>query len=428
MRNQLLAALVVTLSLTGLASAAIEPAGVFSDSMVIQRGMSVPVWGWATAGETITVSFNGQTVTAVARDSTLTAYKGYWKARLASMSAGGPYDMTISGSVSTTPIVLKNLLVGDVWICSGQSNMTYSMDGIFLGDNTPEVQFLPPDAQPITNIRLCQIGGSWSTSPVLDLQRTAQWPQAWDQQVSAPWRSCSRTNGKTFNCAPGVIFGIALYRQYSVPIGLIVAGRGGTDLTQWLPPETDDTIEIRICGNQPNYVVTPRTPVRFTQGQANSLVNGSLFAGMINPLLGMGIKGVIWWQGEAESGMFNPICNFTSGGFNRMIRAWRSRWGQGDFPFLFVGMQQAIQKPESLKVDDVRDYQMQALSEPATGLAVCFDSCSGLHPQNKKVAGVRLAQCARALAYGENVESMGPIYNSFAIETRSEERRVGKEC
>jgi sialate O-acetylesterase len=402
--------------LVNVTFAAVEPAGVFSDSMVLQRNMPVNIWGWAAIGEQVTIVFNGQTVQATSRDSTLTAYKGYWKATLTAMPAGGPYDMTISGSISTTPIILKNLLVGDVWICSGQSNMTYSMDGIFLGDNSQEVQMLPPDGQPITNMRLCQIGVSWSTSPVLDIQKTTEWPTAWDQRISAPWRSLSRTNGKTFNCAPGVIFGLTLYRQYSIPIGILVAGRGGTDMIQWTTPELGDSIEIRQCGNQPNYVVQQRVPVRFTQGQANSSTNGSLFAGMINPLLNMGIKGVVWWQGENESGMWSPVCNFTSGGFSRLVRAWRSRWGLGNFPFLYVQIQQGVMKPESLLVDEVRDFQMQGLSEPYTGMAVCFDSCSGIHPQNKAVPGLRLALCARALAYGDNIEYMGPIYKSFSIE------------
>jgi sialate O-acetylesterase len=149
---------------------------------------------------------------------------------------------------------------------------------------------------------------------------------------------------------------------------------------------------------------------------AVTTTSGGLFSGMISPLVGMGIKGVVWWQGENEAGMANPICNYTSGGLRELIRSWRQKWGEGDFPFLFVQLQQGIKQPDSLQVDEVRDCQMQALSEPATGMASCFDSSSGLHPQNKIVAGLRLASCARAVAYGENIEGMGPIYSGFTLE------------
>jgi sialate O-acetylesterase len=155
-----------------LAQAALEPAGVFSDSMVLQRNMKVPIWGWATVGEQITLVYNGQTVTATARDSSAAAYKGYWKAWFSPMNAGGPYDLTITGSLSNT-VIFRNVLIGDVWICSGQSNMWYSMTGNYINDNSPEAQTLPPSGQPITKIRMCRIGSNVTTVPVLDLQRNS---------------------------------------------------------------------------------------------------------------------------------------------------------------------------------------------------------------------------------------------------------------
>jgi sialate O-acetylesterase len=408
-----LLATILLLAHTSLA--AIEPAGVFSDSMVLQRDIDVPVWGWATVGEEITVSFNGQTVTATARDSTVAAYNGYWKAWLAPMSAGGPYDMTISGTVSS-PVTLRNVLVGDVWLCSGQSNMRYSMDGMYYNDGSDEVQALPPDGSPFTQIRMCRIGPSWASSPVLDLRTSTEWNDV-DQRISAPWRSCSRTIGRQFSAA-GTTFGIRVHEATGVPIGLISAAVGASPMRSFISPQLSDTIVYIQCGSSPDSVRQGFTPVRFTTGNANSETNGALFCGMINPLVGLGIKGVIWWQGEEEGGGFDPVCHFTTGGLRQLIRDWRSRWGQGNFPFILNQLQQQLDAYTTAGINDVRDAQMQALQEPNTGMSVCFDSGAGLHP-GKYIPAMRMARVARGMVYGESIEYMGPVYSGMTVEGSS---------
>jgi sialate O-acetylesterase len=390
---------------------AVTPAGIFSDSMVLQRGIRTPIWGWATVGEQITVTFNGQTVTATARDSTISAYKGFWKTSFSPMTAGGPFDMTITGSASAA-ITLKNILVGDVWICSGQSNMWYTFNGMYFTDNSAEGLAIPSDAQPLTQMRMCQIGTSWSTSPALDIQQINTWANQ-DQRVSAPWRSGTRAVVKDYSAAAG-IFGTAICQKTQVPIGLITAAVGGTSLKQYVSAELSDTIVWYQCGNRPDTTIAKRTPVRFGGG-ANSVTDGGVFSGEISPLIGLGIKGVIFWQGENEAGGFDPVCYYTSGGFRQLVREWRRKWGQGDFPFIYIQLQQSIDSYTTAAINDVRDQQMQVLGEPNTGMATIFDSCSGMHP-GKAIPALRLALVARAVAYGENIEYMGPIYNGMTIE------------
>jgi sialate O-acetylesterase len=405
---------VIVLCCFAITNATVEPAGVFSDSMVLQRDIRVPLWGWAAAGEVVTVTYNGQTVTATARDSTVAAYKGYWKAWLQPMSVGGPYDLTITGSISTTPITFKSILVGDVWVCSGQSNMWYSIDGEYATDNTPDMMALPPDNQPLTRIRMCRIGTLASGNPALDLHKTNQWGDV-AGMISAPWRPCSRANARQFSAAADV-FGITIYTKESVPIGLILAAVGGTGLNQWVSQELGDTIVYRQCANKPDTPVVQRAASRFATG-ANFTGNGVLFAGMISPLVGLGIKGVIWWQGENEGCDNPPVCDYTSGGFRRLIREWRHKWAQGNFPFIYVQLQQGLWcTPASPSVNEVEDQQMQALAEPNTGMGICFDSISGTHPGYRYLPAMRMAIAAREVAYGEDVEGMGPIYSGMSIE------------
>jgi sialate O-acetylesterase len=389
---------------------AVEPAGIFTDSMVLQRDMRVPVWGWAAVGEQITIVFNGQTVQATPRDSTVAAYKGYWKAWLQPMNAGGPFGMTITGSVSGA-VSLKGILIGDVWVCSGQSNMAWSMNMAGLADTSPEVQTLPPDNQPLTQLRLCRIGNCIWTNPALDIRKTEI---NWGDGARSPWHSCSRTIGKDYPQTP-VLFGVTLQRRINIPIGIIAAGVSATALTLWVNPELSDTIVYRLCGQNPAMPIAARPPVRFgTWG--SSADAGCCYNGQINPLVGMAIKGVVWWQGEQESWDASPVCAYSTGGFRKLIRDWRRRWGQGDFPFIFVQMQQGIGSSPS--VNEVRDAQLQVLDEPNIGMAAIFDSCNVTHPP-KLVPVARLALAVRAVAYGEKIEYMGPIYDSMIMQGNS---------
>jgi sialate O-acetylesterase len=407
---QTTAGAILVLIFAHLTTDAIQPAGVFSDSMVVQRNRQVPIWGWGTVGETVTVSFNGQSVTATARDSTVAAYKGYWKARLQPMAAGGPFDMTILGSQSGG-VTLHGLLVGDVWIGSGQSNMWYTFNGQYFTSTSPEVMALPPDGSPNTQIRMCIIGIGYGPNPALDLQQNPAW-STFDNQVTAPWRSCSRTATLDFSACAGD-FAVMLYAKVHVPLGVIVGAVPSTGLRKWVAPELADSIWYKQCNNYDSTIRRP-PPVRYTT--VNSpYAPGGCFSSVINPLVGMAITGVIWWQGENESGFqADPVCDYTTGAFRELIRDWRARWGQGNFAFLWVQMQQSLDGNATANINEVRDQQQQCLTEPNTGMCVYFDSANQIHPF-KYIPGVRLAKAAAQLVYGQAEEGMGPIYSSMSI-------------
>jgi sialate O-acetylesterase len=390
---------------------AVEPAGIFTDSMVLQRDIKVPIWGWATVGEQVTIAFNGQTIQATAKDSSITAYKGFWKTFLQPMSAGGPFDMTITGSQSGA-VSLKGILIGDVWVCSGQSNMNWSMNMVGTIETSPEMQTLPADNQPMTQLRLCKIGNCLWTNPALDIRKTEL---NWGDGARSSWRSCSRALGKDY-AQTAALFGVLLQRKINIPVGIITASVSATPLRLWVSPELADTIDYRMCGQNPSQPIAARAPVRFGTWQ-NSELPGCCYNGLINPLVGMAIKGVAWWQGEQESWDASPVCAYSTGGFPKLIRDWRRRWGQGDFPFIYVQIQQGISGSSS--INEVRDAQLKALDEPNTGMTTIFDSCNTSHPENKLVPAKRLVLAAEGLAYKENIEYMGPIYDSMIIQGNS---------
>jgi sialate O-acetylesterase len=403
------------ISIVQFTAAAVTPMGIFSDSMVLQRDLKVPIWGWATVGEQVTVTFNGQTVQATARDSSAAAYKGYWKALLQPMSSGGPFDMTITGSASTA-ITFKNILIGDVWVCSGQSNMDYTMSDSYHGEGSAEVAMLPPAGQPNTKIRICRVGHNMAVNPTLDLQPINQWNQyVGAGQITAPWRSLSHETGQ-YMSETGAIFISLIYKQYpTIPVGLICAPMGSTPVMDWISGESaDDYYNKNACGSTapPSQ---PRTPVRFNSSQSQSTVPAVCYSGMIYPIGGFGIKGAIWWQGETDA-IQGPICYYQKAGMRRLIQDWRARWGQGDFPFITIQLQSQVGSAPGINI--VHDSHLQSLDEPNAGLAVIFDSASGDHPAgNRIMAAQRTVLAARMVAYGENITGMGPIYKSMAIES-----------
>jgi hypothetical protein len=207
-----------------------------------------------------------------------------------------------------------------------------------------------------------------------------------------------------------------IYAKNQIPIGLILSAMGGTTIRQWVTPDLSDDIWYHQCGHQPDAVIVPPVPIRVVTNQDVN-TPGSCFSGTISPIVGFGIKGVAWWQGESDAMPPNPIDYYAAGAFRQLIRQWRQLWGQGNFPFVFVQLQQ-ISGVAADNVNIVRDQQMQALDEPNTAMSICFDSTDGVHP-GKYTPSMRLAQAANAVAYGASGEYMGPIYSGFAIEGSS---------
>lgn len=400
--------------------AVLEPACLFTDSMVIQRDIKVPVWGWADVGKTITVTFHGQNVTATARDSSIAAYKGYWKAWLNPISAQTtPSNLVISDGSSS--ITIKGVLVGDVWICGGQSNMEASFnDGLF-EPSAPEMKILPPANQPISNIRLNRITSCNSLQEVLDIRKTDQWPRLTqpyiEARVSDHWRHCSRENASAFSI-PAIHVGIQLYRDLNIPIGLVLVARGGTGLPTWPSKATSEMIYNKLCNGNTSYVTPTYQPIRYFQSAGDEKTYGGFFAGMVKPIVGYAIKGVVWWQGEQEALGWGGgrVCFYSTGGFKEMIKDWRRLWGQGDFPFVYNQLQGECGQAPSF---EIRDYQMQALELPNTGMSISYDSAAGIHPTGKEIIAPRLHRAIKAVAYGQNIIPTGPIYNGMSIEGNS---------
>jgi len=368
----LAAALILT---AAAANAFVRPAGLFTDNAVLQQGMPIPVWGMATKDEQVTVTFAGQTVSTVAKD-------GKWMVKFKPVKAGGPYKMTIAGE---NVIDLNNILVGEVWICSGQSNMEFHL---YTASNGAEA--IKDSADPM--LRLFTVPKKTSYTPVDD--------------VTASWQPCSPETSPAFS-AVGYFFGRDLRKALNVPVGLINSSWGGTYAQAWTSPEGMQTNEefARIYAEGMN---------RKGDGPNNPCV---LYNGMIHPLQPFAFRGVIWYQGEANAGAAYQYRTL----FPTMIKSWRNAWGEGDFPFLFVQLAPFMKinpEPEESTWAELREAQLlTTFDTPKTGMAVITDvgNPDDIHPKQKEPVGDRLALAARAIAYRQKLVFSGPIYKSMKV-------------
>lgn len=402
----------LTFSLVWLkVNAAVNPNTLFSDNMVLQNGVEVPVWGTAAENETVNVEFCGQKVTTNAKD-------GKWFVKLKSLKIGGPFEMTITG---TNVVKISNVLVGEVWLCGGQSNMRREMG-------------LTRFQQPILNWR----------NEVLDAKNYSQIRQYSMSAGGKKWLVCDTTTVKNFT-AVGYFFAKALTQSRKVPIGLLFSAVGGTPAESWTSraaleknPELSEIVQryeksildypegvkrfnIRKDSLMKKWIVdstkmaaTGRdVPPWIKPGPpaepSRSGLCGGLFKGMIAPLIPYSIKGVIWYQGEHDHLKAKQYQTL----FPTLIADWREQWKMGDFPFLFV----QIAPYKDLR-PEIREAQLLTLKKSAnTAMVVtvdCGDS-TDIHPTNKKPVGERLALAARALAYKEKVVFSGPLYNSYKV-------------
>ncbi|MCC6821974.1 MAG: sialate O-acetylesterase [Verrucomicrobia subdivision 3 bacterium] len=394
--------------------AAVKPAALFSDNMVLQAGQTVPVWGWADDGEVVTVKFRNQTVTTIARNLA-------WHLKLGKLKAGGPDIFTISTKSET--VQFTNVLVGDVWVCSGQSNMEWPLSRSF----EPAA-----DIASATNrqIRLFNVRKNRTDAPTT--------------VVKATWELSSPRSVEGFS-AVGYYFGRDLQQVRRVPVGLIGTYWGGTPAEAWMSREA---FEIN-----PRYVREILEPsaaadkawrqatAAFEKEKAEAATagtnftkqapgrpwggNSELYNAMIAPLIPYAIKGAIWYQGESNAGRAEQYRTL----FPDMIRCWRRDWGQGDFPFLAVQiapwdrnkkrpLEQINVQPVESDWAELREAQLLATQVlPQVGMAVITDvgDKDDIHPTKKVPVGARLALAARAIAYGEKTEFSGPIYRRLAI-------------
>ncbi|MCC8426525.1 sialate O-acetylesterase [Mucilaginibacter sp. UR6-11] len=437
---------------------------IFGDNMVLQRNMNVPVYGWGEVGEQVQVDFKGKTYT------TTTGADGKWLVKLNSYKAGGPYEMHISGK--STSLTYKNILIGDVWLASGQSNMEFGI----------QTEKHAADAIPKATdglIRLFYVPMALSLQPLYDIPR---------QSPGSP-------NGKWVVCSPevladrgfvwhgfsavGLYFAQQIRKSTGAPVGVIGSYRGGTPAQSWITAEglkqspaftkyvdahkkLVDNFETATA-IYPERLEFYRNQLKIWNTEVGTPFNDTLkkwnadvaqakaerkpapprpkpsrpapvppadplggyqspticFNGVIAPLVGYGIKGVIWYQGESNGDYFDDAIEYKDL-FPRMATDWRRVWGQGDFAFLFMQLpnfRQPAVTPSENNWPWVREAQTKTLALANTGMTNIIDAGDqfDIHPINKLVPGNRLALVARHNIYGEKVVATGPVYKSMKI-------------
>lgn len=394
--------MVVVLAVSGV-QADVAVQGLFSDHMVVQRDQSVPVWGTAEAGEKVTVTMAGQSVSAQA-DA-----QGHWQVRLAALPVGGPHQMTIAGRNTLT---INDVLVGEVWVCSGQSNMAWPLERAL----EPEREIASAD---FPKIRLLEVA-----------RRPFDEPQT---EIDRQWQVCAPETAKEFS-AVGYFFGREMHKALGVPIGLIDSSVGGTPAESWTPrPVLDADTDFRpiltrweqriaaarVAATQsaPQQAPGDRPAPRLEDLLKSNQRPAVLYNGMIHPLVPYAIRGAIWYQGESNARYAYQYRKL----FPAMIGAWRKAWGQGDFPFLFVQLsswEAGQRQPYRSTWAELREAQTMTLALPATGMAVTTDigDPKDIHPRNKQEVGRRLALAARALVHGEKIPYSGPMYAAMVVE------------
>ena len=361
---------------------------VFSDHMVLQRDCPVPVWGWAEPGETITVKLQDD------QQSTTAGADGKWRVRLKGHPAGGPFVLTIAGLTTRT---LADVYIGEVWVCSGQSNMQMLLgksERSWIAGGVTDFEKEIADSD-YSQIRML-------TVPFDDKTMVFE-PK---QDSGGNWIVCSpKTVGK-FAAIP-FFFGRVLYQKLKVPIGLLNVTLGGSCVEAWISNPTarsEPSLKSAMTDWDAIWTAYQQTATNIP-APASPINHRStptvLYNGMLAPLVPYAMRGVIWYQGEANAGQPEAYTDR----FQALIRDWRRQWGTREFPFLYV--QLAAIGGESYS--RLRDAQRRALATPNTAMAVCIDTDVGLHPLNKRTVGERLALAARALAYGEKIEYSGPL-------------------
>jgi sialate O-acetylesterase len=361
---------------------------IFSDHMVFQQDSSLPIWGWAAAGESITVRIAGQQQTATADQD------GNWALKLGKLQAGTIQTLTVMGR---NTITIQDVLIGEVWVCSGQSNMEFRLKRA--RNAAEEIA-----AATYPQIRSFTVPRSAQPSPVAD--------------VKAKWVVCSPSAAAEFS-AVGYFFGRELHKALQTPVGLISVSVGGTPAEAWTSaegldadPELKEVKEKQIA-KMINYPTAPGAELKQT---ATYLYNG-----MVHPLIPYAIRGVIWYQGETDAWKAFQYRKLLPA----LIQDWRARWGKGDFPFYIVQLANngaALPEPKASVWAELREAQsITTANVPNTGLAVAIDigESDDIHPKNKQDVGHRLALTALAKTYGQKLEYSGPHYESQTLEGSS---------
>lgn len=393
--------------------AAVSLPALISDNMVIQQGLPIHIWGKASAAEKVKVTFLGQT------EETAAGGDGNWQVWLKPVVAGGPYEMTVAGS---NTITVRNVLVGEVWVASGQSNMAWPLRASRNGEAEAGQANYP-------GIRFFHVKTKVAAQPLDD--------------VEGGWKICTPENAPAFS-GVGYFFAREIHQTRNVPVGILQSAVGGTPAQAWTSgpalesnsmlkyylemwdkaaaayPEAQAKYEQALAESkrlaarakaQGKPAPTAPRPPRGAPGDTHT--PSGLYNAMIAPLTPYAIKGAIWYQGESNAGAIdNELYRHL---FAEMILDWRRAWGIGQFPFLWVQLA-AFQNNNPWAI--LRDSQTRTLEIANTGQAVAIDAgeSNDIHPKDKLTVGKRLALAARAVAYGEKIVHSGPTFRQLTKE------------
>jgi sialate O-acetylesterase len=391
--------------------------------MVLQQDVEVPIWGWADKGEQVTVVCGRQSKVATAGDD------GRWIVRLDKQSAGGPLELIVQGKNSIT---IRDVLVGEVWLGSGQSNMamTVSRAKDFEAEqaaaNLPQLRMFRETSGPATE------------------------PQVWG---SGKWEVCTPDTVGGFS-ATAYFFGREIHRRLKVPVGLINSSVGGTPIEAWTSRDVQEKLtelkplfehwQTAVATYKPDEAKAayqakfaewraaakkardagksvPRPPFPPVDPQLSTSYPASLFNGKIAPLIPYAIRGAIWYQGENNALRGAPELYGLQ--LRTLIADWRGRWGQGDFPFAWVQLP-LFHRAQTEPVEEsgwvtVREQMLQTLKVPNTGMAITLDlgEANDIHPKDKQGVGKRLAMWALASVYQQTgIVPSGPLPDGYEID------------
>jgi sialate O-acetylesterase len=427
----------LTAALLGLVTACVAPnsppaprtnvtvAPIFGDHAVLQADLPVPVWGTAAPGDPVSVTFGGQTARTVAGSD------GKWSVSLAPLAAtSAPADLVVTGQ---TTVALHDVVVGEVWLCSGQSNMEFTVD-----DGGPVYRVKNAEAELASAhyplIRQFKVERAVAMAPTTKVT-TEGWKLATPETVA-------------HFTAVGYFFARDIHRALDVPVGIVLTSWGGTPIESWMsdtartstslaatldarwkkamndwPPDRVARYPADMkawqkaeadahAAHTKNLLPWPQPPAT----NDSPALPGGLFNAMIAPLQPYAIRGVLWYQGEANVGRANEYAEL----FAAMIRSWRAGWGEGDFPFDFVQLANFSSEGQEQNRDwaALREAQAKTLAVPETGMAVTIDigSAHNIHPANKQEVGRRLALIANSQVYHVAPDPSGPVFESATRE------------
>ena len=392
---------------------------IISNHMVLQAGERVPIWGTASPDEKIIVEIGNQKLTTQANAN------GEWRVQLEPLKSGGQLTLTVSG---TNTIVVSDVLAGEVWLGSGQSNMGMQVSRA----NNFEVEKAAAD---FPEIRIFTVASKASTNALADCQGS--------------WRVCNSNTVGNFS-ATLYFFGRELHQRLKVPVGLIHSSWGGTPIEAWTPeavvkslpsypaflehkkkevadwPEREKKVIADLAAWEKAAVAAkaankpePLKPGQPAQPESGQYMPGQLYNAMIHPLIRYRMRGAIWYQGEANaSGGATGAANYTDLQ-SRMIASWRHDWGVGEFPFYFVQLPN-FNSPGDRSSNSwafFREGQANVLKVANTAMAVTIDigETNNIHPRNKQEAGRRVALLALSKTYQQNVVCHGPEFSKMEI-------------